>query len=246
MIPFDPPLAIAIALAFLLAGVVKGVLGMGLPTVAIGLLGLLMPPVQAAAILIIPSILTNIRQLAPVRLLPARLDRLWPLLLGLCAGVAFGGLALNQIEAGGTTRLLGLLLMVYAAIGLASVRLAVPARIERPLSPAIGAATGVIASGTGVFLIPMVPWLQATGLERDDLVQSLGVAFVVSTVALGVLLGTSGVLDARMAVISLAAVLPAMLGQAIGQRLRSRIPPNRFRRWFLIALLVLGGQLAVG
>src|SRR5262247_2309149 len=55
---------VAIAGAFLLAGFVKGVIGLGLPTVSIGLLGLLMTPAQAAAILVVQSLVTNIWQAA--------------------------------------------------------------------------------------------------------------------------------------------------------------------------------------
>ena len=49
-------------LIFVLAGLTKGVLGLGLPTVAISLLALLMTPAEAAALLLIPSLLTNVWQ----------------------------------------------------------------------------------------------------------------------------------------------------------------------------------------
>jgi uncharacterized protein len=49
-----------ILLTFLLAGFVKGVIGMGLPTIAVGLLAGAMAPAQAASLLIIPSLVTNI------------------------------------------------------------------------------------------------------------------------------------------------------------------------------------------
>ncbi|MGZ8197008.1 MAG: sulfite exporter TauE/SafE family protein, partial [Burkholderiales bacterium] len=52
--------AVAIAATFGLAGMVKGVIGMGLPIVAMGLLVLFMPPAQAAAVLVVPSLVTNI------------------------------------------------------------------------------------------------------------------------------------------------------------------------------------------
>ena len=55
---------VATAGAFALAGFVKGVIGLGLPTVSIGLLGLLMTPAEAAAILVVPSLVTNIWQAA--------------------------------------------------------------------------------------------------------------------------------------------------------------------------------------
>ena len=52
-----------IAAIFLLAGLVKGTIGLGLPTVSMGLLGLLMAPAQAAAMLLVPSLVTNVWQL---------------------------------------------------------------------------------------------------------------------------------------------------------------------------------------
>ena len=49
---------------FLLAGLVKGVIGLGLPTIAMGLLAIVLPPAQAAALLVVPSFVTNVWQLA--------------------------------------------------------------------------------------------------------------------------------------------------------------------------------------
>jgi uncharacterized membrane protein YfcA len=57
-------LSALVGLVFVLAGFVKGTIGMGLPTVAIGFLTLLMPPAEAATILILPSFVTNVWQLA--------------------------------------------------------------------------------------------------------------------------------------------------------------------------------------
>jgi hypothetical protein len=81
---------VAIGLTFVLAGVVKGVTGMGLPTVAMALLGLWMPPAQAAAVLIIPSLVTNVWQFlsGPHRL--ALLLRIWPMLLMICLATTAG------------------------------------------------------------------------------------------------------------------------------------------------------------
>jgi uncharacterized membrane protein YfcA len=58
---FDSLLLLVTA-TFLLAGFVKGALGLGLPTVSMGLLAVSMPPAQAIAIVIVPAIVTNIWQ----------------------------------------------------------------------------------------------------------------------------------------------------------------------------------------
>lgn len=231
---------------FLLAGMVKGVVGLGLPTVAVGLLGLVMLPMQAAALLIIPSMVTNIWQLCDGRSPLPMLRRLWPLLVGIAVGTLALSAYLHGRQLPEATRWLGMALILYAVLGLASVRFTVKPTHEGWLAPIIGAMTGAITAVTGVFVIPAVPYLQAVGLEKDDLVQALGISFSVSTIALALSLGHSGaLLQPAVLGVSALALLPALLGMAGGQWLRRRISPERFKRWFFLGLLLLGADLAL-
>jgi uncharacterized membrane protein YfcA len=125
------------------------------------------------------------------------------------------------------------------------VRFAVPRRHEWWLNPIIGLATGFIAGGTGVFVIPAGPYFQAIGLTKDELVQMLGLSFTVSTIALAIVLWRDGALALGNAAGSLLAVLPALIGMVVGQRIRGLASEETFRRWFFIALLLLGAQQAV-
>ena len=111
-------------------GFVKGIIGLGLPTVSIGLLGLLMTPAQAAVILVVPSLVTNIWQAATGGGLLALARRLWPLLAGLCVGTAVGVAFLPRDDNGRATVWLGLALAVYAALGLVKVEFSVPRHAE--------------------------------------------------------------------------------------------------------------------
>src|SRR6185312_8244162 len=168
---------LAVVLIFILAGLVKGVTGMGLPTVAMGLLGLLMAPAEAAAALVIPSLVTNVWQYlaGPHRVLVLR--RIWPMLLTISLATWAGAGLIAGDNAARATMWLGAALILYAASGLVKLRIAVPRAYERWLSPTIGAATGLVTGATGVFVIPAVPYLQALGFEKDDLVQVLGLSF---------------------------------------------------------------------
>src|SRR5690348_15155792 len=76
------PLLILIAAVFLVAGFVKGVVGLGLPTVSMGLLAVNMAPSRAIAIVIVPAIVTNIWQTFVGPYLRDILRRLWPLMIG--------------------------------------------------------------------------------------------------------------------------------------------------------------------
>ncbi|WBS04059.1 sulfite exporter TauE/SafE family protein [Pseudoduganella sp. SL102] len=231
-----------ICVVFVLAGMVKGVTGMGLPTVAMALLGLVMPPLQAAAILVVPSLLTNVWQMLERRGLYAQWLRLRPMLAGVCAGTLVGGAFLAK---GDGRAVLGAALLLYALLGLSSWRWQVRAAQEPWLGPLVGAATGVLTAVTGVFVLPAVPYLQALGLEKEELVQAMGLSFTVSTLALAVMLAGHGAWQPAEAGISFLAQLPALVGLALGTRLRARLEPQVFRRCFFITLLLLGGHLSL-
>lgn len=233
-----------IAAVFVLAGVVKGATGMGLPTVAMGMLGALMSPVAAASLMIIPSFVTNVWQLAAGPSFGALARRLWPMMLAVVAATLAASSFLTSLPATWTTAALGAALAIYAAFTLLARQLSVPPRAESWLGPAIGAATGLVTGATGVFVMPAVPYLQALGLERDDLVQALGLSFTVSTVALAAGLVLGGAFDLGNVGLSTLAILPALAGMWIGTRIRRRVAPATFRKWFLLSLLILGLELA--
>ena len=233
-----------VAATFFVAGVVKGVTGMGLPTVAMGALGAVLSPLTAAGLLIVPAFVTNVWQLGSGPSFAPLLRRLWPMMAAVAAGTFCGASLLT----GGNVRLgtsaLGAALATYAGFALVARPLTVPARVEPWLGPAIGVTTGLVTGGTGVFVLPAVPYLQALGLDKDDLVQALGLSFTVSTVALAAALAARGALRLDNLALSSLAILPALLGMGAGQAVRARVSAETFRRWFLIGLLVLGAEMA--
>ena len=232
-----------IALTFVLAGMVKGVTGMGLPTVVMGVLGAFMLPVQAAALLILPSFITNVWQLFAGPRFGGLARRLWPMLIGIVIGTVIAASFIAGGAAHWAVTGLGLALMVYGAVGLLARQFSVPGRIEPRLSPIVGLVTGFITGGTGVFVIPAVPYLQALDLTKEELVQALGLSFTVSTIALAAGLAREHAFVIGDIRNSLLAVAPALLGMWIGQGIRNRVSPATFRRWLFVSLLGLGSEM---
>ncbi|WP_300728410.1 sulfite exporter TauE/SafE family protein [Pseudomonas sp.] len=238
-------LSLLVMMTFLLAGTVKGVIGLGLPTVAMGLLGLAIAPAQAAALLIIPSLVTNTWQLAAGGELRSLIKRLWPMQLAILLGTAVGMLWLSIDGGGWVVRALGAALLLYALSGLFLPALSVAPCAERVWGPVCGLITGVITSATGVFVIPAVPYLQALGLNKNQLVQALGLSFSVSTLALAAGLYWRGNLGGGALNASVLALLPAMLGMWLGQWLRQRISATLFKRVFFVGMALLGVHLLI-
>lgn len=236
---------LVIAGTFLIAGSVKGVIGLGLPTVSLALLTVALDLPTAMALLLIPSFVTNIWQSMIGGNARAILARLWPFLAMATITVWMGAAALTRVNLSLLTALLGSLLIIYAVVNLAGIKIVVPSRHEFWAGPLIGTANGVLTGMTGSFVVPGVMFLQAIGLPRNMLIQAMGMLFTVSTVALAAALQQGNFLTLESGAMSAVAVLPALAGMVLGQRVRERLSEQLFRRVFFISLLILGTYIIV-
>lgn len=234
-----------VSAVFLAAGMVKGVIGAGMPTVVLGLLGLLMPVYQAAALLVVPGLVANAWQAFAGPPWRVTVRRFGPMMVGICAGTPLG----IGVLAGGENRpakiALGGALALYGLVGLAQWRWHVSRATERWLAPLIGLATGAVTGATGVSAMPSAPYLGSLDLDKDQMIQALGLTFLVSTIALGVALALRGRFGIAVATQSLYAVLPVVAGMAAGNALRSRLSPVLFRKCFFIGMLLIGSYMLV-
>jgi uncharacterized membrane protein YfcA len=240
-----PALVLGVAGVFFVAGMVKGVVGLGLPTVSMALLALWMAPTEAASLLIVPTLLTNLWQLRPLRALGPMLRRVAPMQAGIVAGTLAGAFLMGPPSGTWAVAALGMALVAYALWSLAGVHVTVKPRMETWLGPVIGALTGVVSAATGVFVIPAVPYLQALGLSRDELMQAMGISFTTATLALAAALTMNTHYSSATLLASALALLPALAGMAAGERLRNVLSPLVFKRCFMGALLLLGVQMIV-
>ncbi len=240
----DPITLAATAGVFLLAGAVKGVIGLGLPTVCLAVLILFLDLPSTMALVLVPSFVTNLWQASVGGHALSLLLRLWPFLLPAAALVWVGGKTFAMVDMSLMSLTLGLLLIVYAAVNLEGRRPEIAPEKERWMGPLLGSVNGLFTGMTGSFVVPGVLFLQAIGLPRDQLVQAMGILFTISTVALAVSLGGNSFLTAELGLVSLAGTAPALAGMVIGQRLRRTLSEERFRRVFFWSILALGLVIA--
>ena len=229
-----------IALTFLLAGGVKGVIGLGLPTVSLGLLVTVFDLTTAMALLLAPSLVTNIWQAMTGGNGLLIVRRIWLFLLVATAFVWIGSKAFVALDNRLMTVLLGVLLISYSLISLWGIRLTISSQRERPMGIVLGAINGVLTGMTGSFVVPGVMYLQAIGLPRDQLVQAMGMLFAMSTIGLALALQNNNLLTSDLSIYSALAVIPAIIGMVLGQRIRMQLSETMFRKVFYIGILLLG------
>lgn len=240
--PMDQWQLLMVLVVFALAGGVKGVTGMGLPTVAMSLLGLWMAPVQAATLLVVPSLATNVAQCRGPHL-RTLVTRLWPGWVAV-AIITVAAPGLGSTTSSDSARIwLGIILVAYGAWGLWRPSLPDLSTRSTWLSAVAGAATGLITALTAVFVLPWVPYLQALRLEKDQMVQALGLSFTVATVALAVRVHVSetaawwSASDALAGVLALAG---AFAGLKAGEMVRGRLAGPSFQRTLFMVFVALG------
>jgi uncharacterized membrane protein YfcA len=241
----DPDLLLMAAPVFLLAGTIKGVIGLGLPTVSLGLLTALVGLQPAMVLMLAPSFVTNLWQALVGGNGVALLRRLWPFLAVATLTISIGAQGLARLDVAWLSALLGALLVAYGLLGLARLSVSIPPRSQRWLGPVVGLCNGVLTGLTGSFVVPGVLYLQSIGLRRVELIQAMGILFTLSTAALGIALGAERMLSAQLGMVSALAVLPALLGMVLGQRLGRVLSEAGFRRVFFIALTLLGSYIVL-
>ncbi len=225
---------------FLLAGTVKGLVGLGLPTITIALTSMVLPLTEAIALIALPTIFTNVWQAAVGGQFWVILRRQWPLIVPLMIVLCLTVWLIGQKGPSWAFLVLAGVLIVYSGLGLLRIRLHIHADLERFLAPVIGVASGFVAGLVGVPIIPLMPYLQGLDIKPSELVQTLGVVLCATSFTLAGSLLFFGLLDGPRAIVSAAAVVPALAGMWVGQQIRLRLSVEQFRLAVLWALLLMG------
>ena len=236
---------VLVVLVFFVAGTIKGLIGFGLPTVSIAILAAFLGLIEAMTLMLLPSLITNLFQGLVGKYLIRLIRRYWSMFI---FGAVFTWLSSSLLSTGHAATfavILGVVLTLYGISSLYSLKLPSPGSRERWISPVVGMVSGGITGITGVFLVPAVGYLQALRMERDELIQAIGLWVTVATLSLAFSLKDHDLFSNELGLLSLTAVLPALLGMWVGRILRPRLSESAFRHLFFAALMLLGVYISV-
>ena len=237
---------LVIAGAFVIAGIAKGAIGMGMPPIAIGLMSFALPLESAIAIMVLPTMVTNIWQAIYGGGLRPLMRRFGSMAATAMIGILGIGLLFSNLGSPATTGWVGVLLVLYSLLAFTPWRPKVPRHAERWANPLIGLLSGAVAGSTGVAAVPFLPYMQSLDMDRHELVQALGIMFVFITGMLAVSLALHGAYHLANSLAGVAAIAPTMAGVWLGQKARQRLSPETFRRFFIFGMLGVGLHLATG
>lgn len=226
-------------LLYFVAGLVKGIVGLGLPSVAVGLGSVLVGMKPAIALLLVPSFVTNVWQALAGHAFVMIVSRTWPMMLTIIVGTWMGVWLLARLNPSILAIVLGGSLIAYATMGFSRFKVPHPGRYERLISLPIGIVHGLVAGMTGSY-IPGVPFLQSLGLAKDTLVQAMGILFTFSTIVLAFAMADQRLLSGGLVIASIGVVIPAIAGMHAGQLIRNRLSEEIFKKVLFTSLGCLG------
>lgn len=231
---------LAIAGGLLAGGLVKGILGMGLPLVAVPILTLFLPVPVTVSMMSVPIVVANIWQGWQGGMWRMVVGRTWLLLAAIPIGMASGVAMLAWADPRIVIGLLGVLILLFVAMAQYHPETAISRRQERWVAPVMGLCSGFAGGMSSLFGSPIAIYLFLLGLKKDEFVAAIGVTYAYGGVVLMTTLWAFGVLNLELSAWSLVATPAVFIGMWIGQQLRRRLNADSFRIAVLAVLFLAG------
>jgi uncharacterized protein len=237
------PAFAAVAIAFLAGGIVKGVISLGLPLIALPLMTMIVDIKSAITLLMVPMILSNILQAVEGGGTLPLVRRFTPLLIALAGGTLIGTALFAALDRQVLQLTIGPLAIIFAAASYLFPNLAVPSHSERWLGPVIGFFSGIIGGMTTFFGPVIAGYVVGLRLGRDVFVKSIAIVYVLAATFL--LIGglIHGYATMSLLTLSCLGMIPVYLGMRIGMLLRHRTDPEIFRKLVLGAVCLTGANM---
>jgi len=230
---------------FLIGGLIKGVLGFGLPLITMSLLPFVVPIDMALALSGMVQPFTNFQQLGGLRTARRMGARFWPVLVALPPGVAIGAYVLSAIRPEHLLAILGVAVMSFVSVTALGVRVPIPARWAREIAMATGFLAGIVGALTAANGPVFIVYLVSRAVGRAVFRAGIALMFLVSSVCLLTGFASVGVLSWERAGLGLVCLAPSFLGMHLGNRVGRRLGAGPFRWAVLGCLFVIGLRLCI-
>ena len=229
-----------IFLAYVVAGSIKGLTGIGFSTSCLPIMALRLDLKIAIPLVIVPSIVSNLVVILQAGRFREAVSRFWPLYLASMPGLIIGLTILVTIDAGVTKAILGVVLISYALWALRNKTFLLSLEWERLLKMPVGFCTGFVNGLTGSQVMPVLPYMLSLNLNKKAFVQSINISFTLSSLIMLVGMNRFGHLSLDTLLTAFGGLIPVLLSVTLAGKLQGRLTGAFHRTLVLSFLLVMG------
>ncbi len=229
-----------LAVAFILGGFIKGIVGLGLPMIAVPLISLVFDPRTAIAAMILPIMGANFIQAKSGGDMAEITLRFRWLLIPMVIGSILGAAVITSVKLDHAALILGGLVSVFALTTLAGWQPQLPTGVDRTLRPVIGMISGLIGGMSSFFAPTVAPYFFTLGLDKNTFIRAMGVTFLLGEAPLFIGLALTGFAPPAIWALSAIGWATVAVSMTLGAKLRQRIPQKHFMTLVGVMLLVIG------
>lgn len=237
----DPATALVLVAVFLVAGIIKGFLGIGLPAAAMALLTLMLPPTEAIPLLWLPILATNTLQFAhaPDKRIIASEYAVFA--LAIIVSIFVVAMFIATYPTALLTVVIGLAMVIFSLNLLLGVKLNIGP--GRGWQLGFGLLSGTLGGMSSIWSPTVAMYLVARDVSKERFIGATGFLFLAGSLPLGAGQVVAGILTLPVLLKSLAGLVVVLVGFRIGEALRHRVSQTLFRKAVLIAFLIMGIRL---
>ena len=236
--------AILVAI-FLVAGIVKGFLGIGLPAAAMALLTLVLPPTEAIPLLWLPILATNTLQFAHAPGKRQIVSHYALFAAAIVISIFVTSMFIAEYPTALITVAIGVAMVVFSLNLLLGVKLNIGP--GRGWQLGFGILSGTLGGISSIWSPTVAMYLVARGVSKEQFIGATGFLFLIGCLPLGAGQVIAGILTLPVLLKSIFGLGVVLVGFRLGEQLRDTVSQTRFRRFVLIAFLIMGLRLiAIG
>lgn len=229
------------ALAIFVGGIAKGVSGVAMPITTLGIALLFVEARVGLALAIVPVLVTNVWMAVRAGNILQPMRRFWLFIVFFVVGLYVGAQLASTVDARVLFAVIGATTLVFTAMQFWRPRnAALGPRAERIVGALAGLVGGVSGGMTTVWGPPIMMFLFALKLSKDEWVKTVVALYLIGSVPLVLFYMENGILAGDRLWLSVTACIPAMLGIVLGERIRTKIDEEMFRKILLFALVAIG------
>ncbi len=234
---------VLITLSFFAGGLSKGAVGIGLPLVSLPFIAVLLPPLQAIALLVVPVVSTNIFQVFHQGLFLTMVRRYWSLILTIAITAILASRMIVSVNNEALLIAIGFIIAIIGLMRVIRLPVGIPDRHEIWLNPLIGVISGLVGSVSNLFGPPVFAYLSMRGMAKDNFIVVIAMVFLVGAIPLHSNLFLLGVTTPEILILSALATIPVVVGMTLGTWLRARFSQAMFEKILVIVIIVAGLNL---
>jgi|TARA_B100001059_G_scaffold236773_1_gene290161 uncharacterized membrane protein YfcA len=241
----DHLILIQVILIFLAGGAVKGLIGVGLPTVTLTLLSFIFDIKESISIILLPVIITNLYQMLNGKHLKQIIDDTKIFQISAVPTVFLGFYFLLLLKSDTILLILAIVLIYNSFLGLLKYEIKFKNYKSKYYQILIGGLTGTVTGISGIYTMPFIFLLQSLQYSKNKAIQLMGLTFFLFACTQFLLFILYDLISFKILALSSIACIPILLGVYLGTVLRRNISENIFKMLFNLMLVFMGILLII-